>query len=94
MDLQTVRMEQRTLNVIVLNPQAPGSIGPVANDRMADRLGMRYLDTGGRDPDHSLYRWLAQTLPRASYFACQTQSSLSKSCFPSAASRMIFGRWT
>ena len=33
---------------------------------------MRYLDTGGRDPDHSLYRWLAQTLPRASYFACQT----------------------
>jgi len=33
---------------------------------------MRYLDTGGRDPEHSLYRWLDQTLPGASYFACQT----------------------
>lgn len=33
---------------------------------------MRYLDTGGRDAEQSLYRWLAQTLPGASYFACQT----------------------
>jgi hypothetical protein len=33
---------------------------------------MRYLDTGGRDAEQSLYRWLEQTLPGASYFACQT----------------------
>ncbi len=33
---------------------------------------MRYLDTGGRDPEQSLYRWLEQVLPGASYFACQT----------------------
>lgn len=33
---------------------------------------MRYLDTGGRDPEHTLYRWLEQSLPGATYFACQT----------------------
>lgn len=33
---------------------------------------VRYLDTGGRDPDHSLYRWLERALPEASLFACQT----------------------
>jgi HKD family nuclease len=32
---------------------------------------MRYLDTGSRDPDHSLYRWLERTLRGARYFASQ-----------------------
>ena len=33
---------------------------------------MRYLDTGSRDPADTLYAWLAQTLPDATYFGCQT----------------------
>lgn len=33
---------------------------------------MRYLDTGSRDPDDSLFRWLEGVLPDARYFGCQT----------------------
>lgn len=33
---------------------------------------MRYLDTGSRDPADTLYMWLDQVLPDATYFGCQT----------------------
>ncbi len=33
---------------------------------------MRYLDSGSRDPEHTLQRWLEQRLPTGRYFACQS----------------------
>ncbi|GHJ60410.1 hypothetical protein NOK12_29280 [Nocardioides sp. OK12] len=33
---------------------------------------MRYLDSGSRDPADTLYTWLEQVLPEATYFGCQT----------------------
>jgi hypothetical protein len=33
---------------------------------------VRYLDTGSRDPADTLYTWLDQVLPDATYFGCQT----------------------
>ncbi|MBK8460754.1 MAG: hypothetical protein IPL43_11725 [Micropruina sp.] len=43
---------------------------------------MRYLDTGGRDPEHSLYRWLETNLPEATSFACQTGYFSGDGIFP------------
>lgn len=33
---------------------------------------MEYIDTGERDPDLTLYRWLSDRFPYATYFSCQT----------------------
>lgn len=33
---------------------------------------MRYLDTGSRESDQTLYAWLKSVLPGANYFGCQT----------------------
>ncbi|WP_431727849.1 phospholipase D family protein [Verrucosispora sp. TAA-831] len=33
---------------------------------------MRYLDTGSRDANQTVHRWLAEVLPDATLFACQT----------------------
>lgn len=43
---------------------------------------MRYVDTGSRDPEHSLFSWLKQVLPDATFFACQTGYFSYDAIFP------------
>lgn len=43
---------------------------------------VRYLDSGSRDPADTLYTWLDQVLPDATYFGCQTGYFAYDGIFP------------
>jgi hypothetical protein len=43
---------------------------------------VQYLDTGDRDPDHTLFRWLAPRLATARYFGFQTGYFSADGVFP------------
>jgi phosphatidylserine/phosphatidylglycerophosphate/cardiolipin synthase-like enzyme len=47
-------------------------ITPLSEGSDSYAAQVRYLDTGSRDPDDTLYRWLARVLPDAIHFGVQT----------------------